>query len=99
MEPMFRLRALYAQKAAPAWSWLVATLNDPNLIAVVLFCLISFLVTGGRLRWNEWYVATHPDGVETPGQVVAGSLENAVLRLTWTVPATPRIARRPSGDK
>jgi hypothetical protein len=99
MEPMFRLRELYAQKAALAWSWLVATLNDPNLIAVVLFCLISFLVTGGRLRWNEWYVATYPDGVERPGQVVAGSLENAVLRLTWTVPATPRIARRPSGDK
>ncbi len=60
MEPMFRLRERYAQKAAPAWSWLVATLNDPNLIAVVLFCLISLLVTAGRLRWNEWYVATHP---------------------------------------
>jgi hypothetical protein len=38
MEPMFRLRERYAQKAAPAWSWLVATLNDPNLIAVSINC-------------------------------------------------------------
>jgi hypothetical protein len=72
---MSRLRELYAQKADSAWSSLVATLNDPILIAVVLFCLIALLVTAGRLRWNEWYVATHPDGVETPGQVVAGSRE------------------------
>jgi hypothetical protein len=42
---MARLRELYAAKAAPAWSWLVATLNDTNLIAVVLFCLIGLLVT------------------------------------------------------
>ena len=70
---MSRLRELYAQKAAAAWSGLFATLNDPILIAVVLFCLISLLVTAGRVRWNEWYVATHPYGVETPGQVVAGS--------------------------
>jgi hypothetical protein len=93
---MSRLRERYAEKAAPAWSWLVATLNDPNLIPVVLFCLISLLVTAGRLRWNEWYVATHPDGVETPGQVVAGSRENVVLRLTWTVPATARDPARPA---
>jgi hypothetical protein len=42
---MSRLRELYAEKAAPVWSWLVATLNDPNLITVVLFCLIGLLVT------------------------------------------------------
>jgi len=60
---MSRLRELYAEKAAPAWSWLVETLNDPNLIAVVLFCLICLVVIAGRLRWNEWYVAFHPDGV------------------------------------
>jgi hypothetical protein len=42
---MARLRELYADKAAPAWSWVVATLNDPNLIAVVLFSLIGLLVT------------------------------------------------------
>jgi hypothetical protein len=96
---MFRLCELYAQKAALAWSWLVATLNDPNLIAIALFCLIILVVTGGRLRWNEWYVATHPDGVET-GQVVSGSRENTVLRLTWTVPPTARdLARPASGDK
>lgn len=70
---MSRLRELYAQKAAPAWSYLVATLNDPILIAVVLFCLLGLVVTAGRLRWNEWYVATHPNGVESSGQVVAGS--------------------------
>ena len=49
---MSRLRELYAEKAAPAWSWLVATLNDPYLIAVVLFCLfclISLLLDAGRL--------------------------------------------------
>jgi len=92
---MSRLRDLYAEKAAPAWSWLVGTLNDPNLIAVVLFCLIALVITAGRLRWNEWYVATHPDGVERPGQVVAGS-----RRPTWTVPATARdLARPASGDK
>ena len=40
------LRELYPQKAAPAWSCLVATLNDPyliNLIAVVLFCLFCLI--------------------------------------------------------
>jgi hypothetical protein len=31
---------------------LVATLNDPYLIAVVLFCLIALLVTAGGLRWE-----------------------------------------------
>jgi uncharacterized membrane protein len=77
---MFRLRELYAQKTASAWSCLVVTLNDPYLVAVVLFCLISFLVTAGRLRWDEWYVATHPDGVESSGQVVAGSRENVELK-------------------
>jgi hypothetical protein len=54
---MSRLRELYAEKAAPAWSWLIATLNDPNLIAVVLLCLIGLVVTAGSLRWHEWYVA------------------------------------------
>jgi hypothetical protein len=46
--------------SASAWSWLVETLNDPYLIAVVLFCLIGLLVVAGRLRWNEWYVSFHP---------------------------------------
>ena len=67
---MSRLRQLYAEKGAPAWSWLVATLNDPDLIAVVLFCLIILVVSAGRLRWNEWYLATHPVGVERPGEVI-----------------------------
>jgi hypothetical protein len=49
---MSRLRELYTQKEARAWSGLVATLNDPNLIAVVLFCLIALLVTAGGLRWE-----------------------------------------------
>ena len=96
--PMSRLCELFAEKAAPAWSWLVATFNDPNLIAVVFFCLISLLLTAGRLRWNEWYVATHPDGVERSGQVVARSRENVVLRLTWTVPATDRDLARPARE-
>jgi uncharacterized membrane protein len=89
---MSRFRELYAEKAAPAWSRLVGTLNDPNLIAVVLFYLIALVITAGRLRWNEWYVATHPDGVERPGQVVAGS-----RRPTWIVPAIARDLA--SGDK
>src|SRR5215471_1950980 len=55
-------RQLYAEKGPPAWSWLVATLNDPDLIAVVLFCMIILVVSAGRLRWNEWYFATHPVG-------------------------------------
>ena len=76
---MSRLRQLYEQ-GAPAWSGLVATLNDPGLIAVVLFCLITLVVSAGRLRWNEWYFATHPVGVERPGQVVAGSRERAELQ-------------------
>ena len=59
---MSRLHQL-AQKAAPTRSGLVAKLNDPYLIAVVLFCLICLVVIAGRLRWNEWYVAFHPDGV------------------------------------
>ena len=74
------LRELYAQKAAPAWSCLVATLNDPALIAAVLICLIGLAVTAGRMRWNEWYVATHPYGIERSGQVVAGSREDAELQ-------------------
>ena len=70
-------KAAPAQKAAPTWSGLVARLNDPHLIAVVtwclfcLFCLISLLLTATRLSRNEWCVATHPDKVETSGQVVA----------------------------
>jgi hypothetical protein len=63
---MPRLHPLYPQKAAPTWSGLVARLNDPYLIAVVLFCLfclISLLLTAGRLSWNEWYAAFHPNGV------------------------------------
>ena len=76
---MSRLRQLY-EKGAPAWSGLVATLNDADLIAVVLFCLIILVVSAGRLRWNEWYFATHPVGVERPGQVVAGSRERAELQ-------------------
>ena len=53
---MSEVHQLYAQKAAPAWSGLVAWLNDPYLFylfAVVLFCLfclISLLLTAGRLR-------------------------------------------------
>ena len=68
---MSRLRELYAEKAAPVWSLLVETLNDPNLIAVVLFCLICLVLIAGRLRWNEWYAAFHPDGAEKlPGSPV-----------------------------
>ena len=78
---MSRLRQLYAEKGAPAWSALVATLNDTVLIAVVLFCLIILVVSAGRLRWNEWYVATHPYGIERSGQVVAGSRERAELQI------------------
>ena len=76
---MSRLRQLYAEKGAPAWSGLVATLNDPVLIAVVLFCLIILVVSAGRLRWNEWYFKTHPVGVEWP--VFAGSRERAELQI------------------
>jgi hypothetical protein len=78
---MSRLRQLY-EKGAPAWSGLVATLNDPDLIAVVLFFLIILVVSAGRLRWNEWYLATHPVGVERPGQVVAGSRERSELQAS-----------------
>ena len=66
---MSSLHQLYAQKAAPTRSELVAKLNDPYLaylIAVVLFCLfclISLLLTASRLGGNESHVATHPDGV------------------------------------
>ena len=74
------LRELHAQNAAPTRSGLVARLNDPYLIAVVLFCLICLVVIAGRLRWNEWYVATHAAAVETPGQVIAGSREDAELQ-------------------
>ena len=78
------LRDLPAQKTTPARSGLVATLNDPYLIAVVLFCLIGLVVTASRLRWNEWYVATHPDGIE---QVVAGSREDAELQAQPVIAA------------
>jgi hypothetical protein len=50
---MSKLHQLYPQKAAPTGSGLVARLNDPYLIAVVLFCcfcLISLLLDVGRLR-------------------------------------------------
>jgi hypothetical protein len=69
-----RLRELYAQKAAHAWSCLIATLNDPALIAAVLICLIGLLVPAGWMRWNEWYVAFHPDGVKRAwtGRYVSG---------------------------
>ena len=79
---MFSLHKPYAEKGVPAWSWLVATLNDSNVIAVVLFCLIALLVTAGGLRY-EMYRATHPDGVERPGQVVAGSRERAELQALF----------------
>ena len=49
---MSKVHQLYAQKAAPTRSGLVAKLNDPYLIAVVLFCffcLISLLLDAGRL--------------------------------------------------
>jgi hypothetical protein len=84
---MSRIRELYAEKGASAWSWLVATLNDPNLIAAILFCLIGLLVSASRLRWNEWYVATHPDGVEKSGQVVAGSCEDPELQARSMIDA------------
>ena len=66
---MSSLHKLHVEKGVPAWSWLVATLNDPKVIAVVLFCLIALLVTAGGLLY-ESYVATHTGGVEGPGQVV-----------------------------
>ena len=81
------LRELYAQKAAPAWSCLVATLNDYALIAAVLICLIGLLVPAGRMRWNEWYVATHIDGIQRPGQVVAGSRGDAGLQARSMIDA------------
>jgi uncharacterized membrane protein len=52
---MSEVHQLYAQEASPTWSGLVARLNDPYLIylsAVVLFCLfclISLLLSAGRL--------------------------------------------------
>jgi hypothetical protein len=66
---MSEVHQLYAQKAAPAWSGLVARLNDPYLAYLIavglfcLFCLISLLLTASRQGGNESYVATHPDGV------------------------------------
>jgi hypothetical protein len=35
---------LRVKQAVPEWSW-PATLSDPNLIAVVYFCVIGLLVT------------------------------------------------------
>ena len=49
---MPKVHQLYAQKADPTRFGLVAKLNDPYLIAVVLFCffcLISLLLDAGRL--------------------------------------------------
>ena len=51
---MATLHELYPQKAAPARSRLVATLNDPYLIAVVLFCLFCRSVCCSLLPgWAE----------------------------------------------
>jgi hypothetical protein len=91
--PMSRLRELYAEKAAPAWSCLVATLNDPILIAVVLVFVIGLFVAAGRHRWNEWYVATHPDGIERSGQFVVGSREDAELQARSAINAWLRSHR------
>jgi hypothetical protein len=41
---MSSLPELRGQKAS-LLSWLVATVNDSNVIAIVLFCLIGLLVT------------------------------------------------------
>jgi len=66
---MSSLHQVYAQRAAPTQSGLVAKLNDPYLAYLIavglfcLFCLISLLLTASRLGRNEPYVATHPDGV------------------------------------
>jgi hypothetical protein len=63
------LHQVYAQKAAPTRSELVAKLNDPYLAYLIavglfcLFCLISLLLTASRLGGNESYAATHHDGV------------------------------------
>ena len=52
--PMSELHQLYAQKAAPTRSELVAKLNDPYLIAVVLFCLFCRSVCCSLLPgWAE----------------------------------------------
>ena len=65
---MSSLHQLYAQKAVPTPSELVAKLNDPYLAYLIavglfcLFCLISLLLTASRLGGNESYVAAHPDG-------------------------------------
>jgi hypothetical protein len=50
---MSKVHEMYAQKASPTWSGLVARLNDPYLLAVVLFCLfclVSLLLTADRLH-------------------------------------------------
>ena len=45
---------------------LVAKLNDPILIAVVLFCLIALLVTAGGLRYERYVASTHAAAGATP---------------------------------
>ena len=41
---MSNLPELRRQKAS-LFSWLVATVNDSNVVAIALFCLIGLLVT------------------------------------------------------
>ena len=36
---------LHAKKAALESSWLATALSDPNLIAIVQFCVVGLLVT------------------------------------------------------
>jgi hypothetical protein len=35
---------LHAKKAVPKWPWPATPLIDPNLIAIVQFCVISLMV-------------------------------------------------------
>jgi hypothetical protein len=45
---------------------LVATLNNPTLIAAALFCLIALLVTAGGLRYERYVASTHAAAGATP---------------------------------